>query len=137
MSRAAGQTIEGACHCGSVRWRYEGTPESATACSCTVCRRWGALWAYGFRGEAFHVSGETRKYLRDPKTIEFHFCPVCGCVAYWCTPEAGDDGRYYGAVNLRLAEPQVVAEIPINHFDGLDSRQSFDRPAGCIADIWF
>jgi len=31
--------IRGTCHCGAVEWRFEGIPESATACNCTVCRR--------------------------------------------------------------------------------------------------
>ena len=49
--------IEGTCHCGAVRWRFSGIPESATACNCTVCRRYGALWAYDFEGEGrIHVS---------------------------------------------------------------------------------
>ena len=43
--------VEGACHCGAVRWLYRGMPESATACNCTVCSRYGALWAYGAEGE--------------------------------------------------------------------------------------
>ena len=130
-------TIDGACHCGSVRWSFEGIPESATSCNCTLCRRWGALWAYGFRGEEIRTSGTTRTYLRDPETIEFHFCPNCGCVAYWCTPEPGKDGRYYGAVNLRLAEPHAIAAIPINRFDGLNSFESLKGDRKCVADLWF
>ena len=30
-----------------------GFPEGATACNCTACRRYGALWAYGHEGEEF------------------------------------------------------------------------------------
>ena len=48
-------TIEGACHCGAVRWRFNGTPEGATACNCTVCRRHGTLWIYGHEGEEIEV----------------------------------------------------------------------------------
>src|SRR5262249_39749528 len=43
--------IEGSCHCGAVRWTFEGVPESATACNCTACRRYGVLWAYDYEGE--------------------------------------------------------------------------------------
>ena len=43
--------IEGSCHCGSVTWRFDGMPESATACNCTICRRCGVLWAYDFEGD--------------------------------------------------------------------------------------
>jgi hypothetical protein len=31
--------IEGACHCGAVRWEFDPVPDGATACNCTVCRR--------------------------------------------------------------------------------------------------
>ena len=51
--------MDGSCHCGAVRWRFEGVPTSATSCNCSICRRHGALWAYGFEGEAFTISGET------------------------------------------------------------------------------
>ena len=43
--------IEGSCHCGQVHWRYGPEPKGATACNCSVCRRYGALWIYGFHGE--------------------------------------------------------------------------------------
>ena len=127
--------IEGSCHCGSVRWNFTGTPEYATSCNCTLCRRWGALWAYGFKDEEFRVSGATQAYLRDPKTIEFHFCQNCGCVGYWCTPGPGADGRFYGAVNLRLAEPSAIAAVPINYFDGLDKFEALPRDGRCVADV--
>jgi len=54
--------IEGSCHCGAVRWTFEGQPDGATACNCTVCRRYGVLWAYDYEGEGIRVSGETTAY---------------------------------------------------------------------------
>ena len=130
--------IEGACHCGSVQWTYEGLPESATACNCTVCRRYGALWAYGFQNEGIRVSGTTRAYLRGPRTIEFHFCPDCGCVAYWRALNPGADGRRRIAVNVRLAlDPAAVAHLPIDHFDGLDRFTDLPRDGKCVSDYWF
>jgi hypothetical protein len=27
--------IEGSCHCGAVRFSFEGVPDGATACNCT------------------------------------------------------------------------------------------------------
>jgi len=65
-----------------VRWTFEGQPDGATACNCTVCRRYGALWAYDYEGEGIKISGKTQPYVRG-KAIEFHFCLVCGCVAFW------------------------------------------------------
>ena len=127
--------IEGSCHCGAVRWTFAGSPEYATTCNCTLCRRWGALWAYGFYGEALKVSGATKTYMRDPRSIEFHFCPDCGCVAYWRTHEAGDDGRYYGAVNLRLTEPDSVASVPVSRWDGLNRHEARPSDGTCVADM--
>ena len=129
--------MEGSCHCGTVTWRFEGTPESATACNCSLCRRYGTLWAYGFEGERFHVSGPTRPYVWGRKAIGFHFCPECGCVTHWRSIDPGDDGRRWGAVNLRLAEPDAVADIPIEHFDGLKTFKDVGQDGRCVRDMWF
>src|SRR4030095_3734821 len=102
--------IQGACHCGAVQWRFEAVPESATACNCTVCRRYGVLWIYDFEGEGVHVSGPTRAYVRG-KAIEFHFCPTCGCVAYWLAQRKDEAGRRRVAVKLRLDDTGAVDTI--------------------------
>jgi hypothetical protein len=129
--------LEGSCHCGAVRWSFEGTPDSATACNCTVCRRYGVLWAYDFEGEGIRVSGPTRVNGRGRRTLGFHFCADCGCVAYWRATAPGDDGRRRIAVNLRLAEPEAVGAIVIDHFDGLQSFDDLGRDGRCVADMWF
>jgi len=66
--------LEGQCHCGSVSWKFDLVPDGATACNCTVCRRYGALWIYDYENESVHVTGSTVSYIRG-KTIEFHFVP--------------------------------------------------------------
>jgi hypothetical protein len=129
--------IEGACHCGAVTWTFDGDPEGATACNCTICRRYGVLWAYDFEGERIRVSGETRAYHRGSRSIGFHFCTACGCVAYWRAVAPGRSGRRRIAVNLRLAEPETVAAIPIDRFDGLDSFEDLPRDGRCVADYWW
>jgi hypothetical protein len=127
--------IEGSCHCGAVHWSFEGIPESATACNCTVCRRYGVLWAYDYEDEGIRVSGPTRVYAR--RNLGFHFCPDCGCVAYWRALKLDDGGRRRIAVNLRLAEPKAVAAIVIDHFDELESWKDLPRDGRCVADMWF
>jgi hypothetical protein len=130
--------IEGSCHCGAVRWTFHGVPTSATACNCTTCRRYGALWAYDYEAEGIHVFGSTHVYSRGNRTLAFHFCPGCGCVAYWRSTSLGKDGRRRIAVNLRLAaEPDVVAPVLIDHFDGLKSWEDLPRDGRCVADMWF
>ena len=129
--------IEGSCHCGAVRWRLEATPEAATACNCTVCRRYGVLWAYGHEGEDVEVSGTTRTYLRgESSPLAFHFCADCGCIAYW-RAVAPHEGRRRIAVNLRLAETEAVASIPSDHLDGLESWRNLPRGGHCVGDMWF
>src|SRR5882724_7963074 len=107
--------ITGACHCESLRWTFDGEPESATACNCTICRRYGVLWIYDYEGERIHVSGPSSVYTRKGKTdpsLEIHFCAGCGCVAAWRGLRVDADGRRRIAVNVRLAEPESVGRIP-------------------------
>lgn len=128
--------IEGSCGCGGVRWQFKGQPDGATACNCTICRRYGVLWAYDYEGEGISVSGVTQSYIRG-KHIEFHFCPVCGCVAFWRGQRQDAKGRRRIAVNIRLAEPDAVARIPIDHFDGLNGFKDLGQDGRCVADYWF
>lgn len=128
--------IHGSCHCGAVHWSFNGPCIEATACNCTACRRYGALWAYGFENEALRVSGDTRTYAWGRRSLGFHFCSNCGCVAYWWAIDKGPDGRRYGAVNLRLAEPDSVAAIPVRHHDGLETGNDLPHDGCCVADMW-
>jgi len=128
--------LDGSCLCGAVRWKFDGTPEGATACNCTACRRYGVLWAYDYEDEGIHISGPTQAYVRG-KALGFHFCPTCGCVAYWRALEPNKEGKRRIAVNLRLAEPETVAHIPIDYFDGLESFDDLPRDGKCVKDYWF
>ncbi len=129
--------LEGSCHCGKVTWKFNGNPERATACNCTVCRRYGVLWAYDYVGERIQTSGDTRPYKRGDRSLSFHFCSTCGCVAYWRAVEPNAEGRRRIAVNLRLAKPDDVAQIPVDHFDGLESFQKLPGDGRCVKDYWF
>jgi len=129
--------LEGSCDCGKVRWTFTGVPQSATACNCTLCRRYGALWLYGHENEEIYLSGPTRIYLRGERVLEFHFCPDCGCIAWWRGGKPGDDGRRHIGVNARLAAPESVAALAINHFDGLESWQRLPADGRCVSDMWF
>lgn len=129
--------IEGHCHCGSVNWTFDGMPAAATACNCSVCRRYGTLWAYDFEGERIHVIGPTKTYIHGDCEIGFHFCPNCGCVAFWRGVQAWEGGRTRIAVNLRLAEPGAVGNIPVKHFDGLETFQDLGQDGRCVKDMWF
>jgi hypothetical protein len=128
--------IEGSCLCGAVHWQFDGVPDRATACNCTACRRYGTLWAYAYEGDGITVSGPTTPYVRGT-ALEFHFCPACGNVAFWRGLRPHADGRVRMAVNLRLASPESVADIPIDHFDGFDTFEDVPRDGRCVRDYWF
>ena len=128
--------ITGKCLCGACQWTYAGVPEGATACNCTACRRYGVLWGYDYEGEGITVSGSVTPFIRG-KALSFNFCPSCGCVVFWRSLRREPDGRVRIAVNLRLAEPELVANIPIDHFDGLDTFEDLPRDGKCVADYWF
>jgi hypothetical protein len=130
--------LEGKCHCGAVSWTFTEIPPDATVCNCTICRRYGALWAYDYEGEKISVAGPTRVYVRGPKSpLAFHFCETCGCVVYWRLINLDEEGRRRIAVNLRLTEqPDAVATIPIEHFDGLDTFEDLGGDGRCVRDYW-
>jgi hypothetical protein len=129
--------MDGSCHCGAARWRFNGEPESATSCNCSICRRHGALWAYGVEGEDFTLSGDTATYVWNRGWLAFHFCARCACVVAWLATRPEDDGRRQGAVNLRLvAEPERVADVPLVHHD-TDTRSDLPRDGKRVRDVWF
>ena len=128
--------VEGKCLCGAVVWRLATLPESATACNCTACRRYAALWAYGYEGEDITVSGETTAYIRG-ESLSFNSCPKCGCVTHWRGLRVNEQGRRRIAVNLRMTEPDPIAQLPIDHFDGLEKWEDLPRDNRCIKDMWF
>lgn len=132
--------MEGTCHCGKTGWTLEGDPGPATACNCTLCRRYGALWAYDYENERLRVSGPYARYVRaavpDP-SLEILFCPACAGVLAWRGLRLDGNGRRRMAVNLRLADPQQVAHLEIDHFDGLDKFEDLPRDGRCVRDMWF
>lgn len=128
--------IEGKCLCGLVGWRLKTMPTSATACNCTACRRYGALWAYGLEGEDIRVFGVTSEFIRGD-WLSFHFCSRCGNLSHWLGFSMDENRRRQIAVNLRLTEPEPIANVSIRHFDGLDSWEKRPDDGRCVKDLWF
>jgi len=127
--------LKGVCLCGAVTWEYDEAPEGATACNCTACRRYGTLWIYGFDGHGVRILGPTKQYIRG-NALSFNFCTTCGCVTHWLGLRVEQDGRRRIAVNVRLSEPEAVAAIPIDHFDGFDTFEDLPRSGRCVKDYW-
>ena len=95
------------------------------------------LWAYDFEGEGVSASGPATAYGWGDKSIGFHSCPGCGCVAYWRSVMPREDGRRRIAVNLRLTEPDPFAHLPVDYVEGLVNIEDLPRDGRCVADHWF
>lgn len=115
------QTLTGSCHCGAVRLALPSSPETATSCNCSLCRRVSGLWAY-YEFGSVQVSGHpehTEAYIQGDRTLQTLRCRHCGCVTHW-EPLPPMAGARHG-VNLRNFDPALVASVRVRHFDGADS----------------
>jgi hypothetical protein len=141
VTMPAEKVIHGRCLCGAVGWSFVGEIPDATICNCTACRRSGALWAYDYDGHGIRIDDPQAKltaFVRGARSpLSFNFCRTCGNLVSWRGLKPGDDGRTRIAVNLRLAEPDAVADIPLQRFDGLHSFDDLPRDGRRIADVVF
>jgi hypothetical protein len=127
------------CHCGATGWTLVGDPGPVTACNCTLCRRYGALWAYDFEGERIALTGPVSSYRRAGKTdpaLEVLFCPQCANVIAWRGLRLEGDGRRRMAVNVRLAPLESVGHLAIDRFDGLDTFEDLPSDGSTVNDLW-
>jgi hypothetical protein len=58
-------------------------------------------------------------------------------MAYWRALKPDTEGRFQMGVNLRLSDPEVVAEIPVVRHDGVTSDIDLPKDGRCVADYWF
>lgn len=117
--------IEASCHCGAVRLICEGAPAEVTDCNCSICRRYGVLWAYYLTDlvQLTPPDAATDAYMWDDRSIRFHRCRTCGCVTHW---SAVDQTRKRMGVNARLMPLEVLAGARVRHLDGAVSERYLD-----------
>lgn len=108
--------ITASCHCGAVELHIAESPLEITECNCSICRRYGVLWAYysprmvtGWQNPA------TDTYMWDDRAIAFHRCKTCGCVTHW---QAVDPVHDRMGVNARLLDPAIAAKARLRQLDG-------------------
>ena len=116
--------IKGTCHCGAVTYTFNDTPEWTTSCNCSICRRLGTLWIYSpATNIQIEAKDGTIAYSYGEQNLAFHSCKTCGCTTHWKSLK-DPSGRM--AVNLKLADPQVIAKIPVRQFDGANTWKYLD-----------
>lgn len=111
--------IEGTCLCEAVKLGVTRVPRQVTQCNCTVCRKYGTLWAYYKRSAVSIVAprGALAHFKRRPRgRLRFLRCTTCGCVIQWDWPHAGAEQRI--GVNARLFDHAKMANAPIKVLDG-------------------
>ena len=114
--------IESSCVCGAVRLAIASAPDELVDCNCSICRRYGSLWAYYPLKDVTVPNGLTDIFMHGPKRIEFHRCKTCGCVTHWWPATKRDEM----GVNARLMEPAVVAGARVRRLDGADTWKYLD-----------
>ena len=118
--------ITGSCHCGTTAFSIKGEmPAQLTRCTCSLCAKRGALWAY-YRPDQFHVTSPVDSdavYRWQTKMVAHHFCPDCGCSTFSDSPAFERDGSWDGStrrigVNARLFDDFDAASAPVVVIDG-------------------
>ncbi|MFP6837922.1 MAG: hypothetical protein VB948_17635 [Pseudomonadales bacterium] len=123
--------IRAACHCTDVRLEIERSPDWVNDCNCTLCRRYGPLWAYYEPGEVKLVQGvgATDDYRWDDKMLAFHRCKTCGCIAHF---KSLADAPFICAVNGRMMPTLDPASVRIQHKDNGHTEFFWTRSDGPI-----
>lgn len=119
--------LTASCHCGAVSLEIDEKPESLTECTCSICHRLGAQWAYYTRLQVRVADPQesSTAYLWGDKCIEFYHCEVCGCTTHYESVDKDDDSRI--AVNTRIMRPEDVAGIRVRKFDGASTWKFLDE----------
>lgn len=115
--------IRATCHCGAIEL-VAPAPTEVTDCNCSICRRYGVLWAY-YEPKDVELAGTGRTdiYMWDDRSIAFHRCATCGCVCCWM---AVDPERKRMGINARLMDLSVLGAVRVRRLDGAGTEEYID-----------
>jgi len=110
--------LTGTCHCGAVRVTVPRKPRTVTDCNCSICRRYGVLWAY-YKASTVRIEAKpraTEAYSWGRKKLKFVRCATCGCVICWqrIVPRPGSQM----GVNARNLDLEVLTSLRVSKLDG-------------------
>jgi hypothetical protein len=119
-------TLAGACHCGAVRIYVRRLPRTVTSCNCSICRRYGALWAY-YKPSSVAIDapkGGLSNYSWNRRIRAYHRCKRCGCVTHYTYRKRQRSAII--AVNVANFDRSALVGMRIRHFDGAASWKFLD-----------
>ncbi len=118
--------IEAVCHCGSIKIEMPAKPDAVTDCNCSICRRYGTLWAYYPAADVrIHARPEALStYSWGDRRLNFFRCKDCGCITHWMAVENPLAGKM--GVNIRNVDPEQMKGVRIRHLDGALSWKFLD-----------
>tara|TARA_R110002110_G_scaffold376446_1_gene586280 strand:+ start:33996 stop:34358 length:363 start_codon:yes stop_codon:yes gene_type:complete len=118
--------LKTSCHCGAVQIEISELPERLIQCTCSICRRYAALWGHLTRKTAkvSFAPGAASAYLWNDKIIEFYHCNTCGCVTHYEGVEKTEHERL--SVNFRMFPVNSIKGIEVRTFDGADTWKFID-----------
>lgn len=113
------QQYQGSCHCGAVRFSYEGEElHKGVRCNCSICVRKGALMnTEPISPDKIIIEAEEGVlgiYEFLTKTAKHHFCKRCGIYTFHQT--RSQPGYY--RVNIGCIEGVDPFALEADYFDG-------------------
>jgi len=114
------------CHCGTVRIHVRQAPRTLTRCNCSICRRYGALWAY-YKPSSVRIEAPPNglmRYAWNRQIRDYHRCRKCGCVTHY-TYRKKNVWNTVG-VNASNFDPEIAAAARVRHLDGAKSWKMID-----------
>ena len=105
-------TIKATCHCGACTIEVDAAPENVNSCQCSICRRYGTLWAYySPKNVRIDLGGaEPDRYMWGDRDLQFNRCKTCGCVTHWTSVDTSYDRM---AVNARMFPREILDALPV------------------------
>lgn len=130
--------VRAACHCGVVRITMEPAPNWVLDCNCSICRRYGTLWAYtwdriakrDFNATLLQGASELEAYIWGNRWIGFWRCKACGCVTHHTALQEPEKIR---AINARMFANFDTGSVTIHRSDNAHTGWFWTRPD---APIW-
>jgi hypothetical protein len=110
-------TWDGACHCGTVRFRVEGEIAETITCDCSLCAMRGARMAQIDAAALTILAGEDdlALYAWNTGVAQHRFCKRCGVYTFHRKRAARDRM----GVNVACLEAFDPDSVPFREADGL------------------